>query len=94
MGIALPEVNSVQVDNRQIISFKYGTCAKSKLRGMISRRWDWVEELLEEGIDIVKVDTRSNLADILTKCLSNLEYNRQRRQIITQTSRLGGNRES
>jgi hypothetical protein len=42
-------------------------------------------ELPEEGIDIVKVDTMSNLADILTKCLSNLEYNVQTKKADNHT---------
>ena len=83
----------MQVDNKQILSFKYGTCAKSKLRGMISRRWNFIKELLDENITVEKVDTRKNLADILTKSLDNVEFNRQKEQILSRARSLGGNRD-
>ena len=72
----------LQVDNNQVISFKYGTSTKSRLRGMISNRWNWVKELKDdEEVSVVKVETKENMADILTKCLSNKEFNRQVNQI-------------
>ena len=49
-----------------------GTCSKSKLRGMISNRWNWVKELKEhKELQVAKVAGRNNnyMADILTKCL-------------------------
>ena len=73
---------TVQVDNKQVISFKYGTCTKSRLKGMISRRWKWVQELQDDNeVQVVKVASRYNLSDILTKCLDNVELNRQVAQI-------------
>ena len=76
----------VQVDNNQVISFKYSSCSKSKLRGMISNRWNWVKELKEDKeLQVVKVAGRNNMADILTKCLENAEFNRQRDQIIAKS---------
>ena len=72
----------VQVDNNQVLSFKYGTCVKSRLKGMISNRWEWVMDLKDEGVDLQHVDSRNNMADILTKCLANKEFNRQLRQIM------------
>ena len=72
----------VQVDNNQVLSFKYGTCVKSRLKGMISNRWEWVVDLKDEGVDLQHVDSRNNMADILTKCLANKEFNRQLRQIM------------
>ena len=79
----------VQVDNNQVISFKYSTCSKSKLRGMISNRWNWVKELKEDKeLQVVKVASKNNMADILTKCLENAEFNRQRNQIIAKSSRV------
>ena len=63
----------VQVDNNQVVSFKYGTCVKSRLRGMISNRWNWVMDLKDEGVDLTWVASKYNMADILTKCLANKE---------------------
>ena len=71
----------VQVDNNQVLSFKYGTCVKSRLRGMISNRWNWVMDLKDEGVDLTWVASKYNMADILTKCLANKEFNRQIEQI-------------
>ena len=77
---------TVQVDNSQVISFKYSSCSKSKLRGMISNRWNWVAELKEDKeLQVIKVAGRNNMADILTKCLENAEFNRQRDQIIAKS---------
>ena len=82
LGMELPWPLVVQVDNKQVISFKYGTCPNSRLRGMIDLRRKWVKELRDDGIcQLEKVCTRGNLADILTKCLSNVEFQRQVLQI-------------
>ena len=43
LGMELPWPLVVQVDNKQVISFKYGTCPNSRLRGMIDLRWNWVK---------------------------------------------------
>ena len=92
LGIELPWPLVVQVDNKQVISFKYGTCPNSRLRGMIDLRWNWVKELRDDGIcQVEKVCTRGNLADILTKCLSNVEFQRQVLQIQNAYNQ-GGNR--
>lgn len=83
MGIEVEQDKMrVQVDNRQVISFKYGTCAKTKLRGMISNRWNWVKELKEDGVEVEKVGSKQNMADTLTKCLDRKEYKRQVQQIL------------
>ena len=67
----------LQVDNSQVISFKGATCIKLKLKGMISKRWDWVKELQDmEMVKTVKVDTLVNVADLLTKCQSAVTQNR------------------
>lgn len=80
MDLSWPFV--VQVDNKQVISFKYSTCATSKLRGMIDLRWNWVQELRDDKlVEVEKVSTKNNLADMLTKCLTNVEFNRQISQI-------------
>ena len=82
LGMELPWPVVIQVDNKQVISFKYSTCTTSKLRGMIDLRWNWVKELRDDNlVQVEKVDTKYNLADILTKCLNNVEFNRQLSQI-------------
>ena len=72
----------VQVDNKQVLSFKYSTCPRSRLKGMISNRWQWVQEMRSEGVDMVHVKSSENKADILTKCLARKEFMRQKEQII------------
>ena len=65
-----------------MISFKYGTCAHSRLRGMIDIRENWVSELRDEGmVEVVKVNSSQNWADILTKCLRGSEFKRQLKMI-------------
>ena len=90
MGISISNNMAVQVDNKQVISFKYGTVGKSKLRGMISNRWNWVIELKSEGINIEKVASKKNMADILTKCLDRGEFIRQVNQIKEFANEFGG----
>ena len=72
----------VQVDNKQVLSFKYSTCPRSRLKGMISNRWEWVQEMRSEGVDMIYVKSSENKADILTKCLARKEFMRQKEQII------------
>jgi len=72
----------LQVNNSQVKSFKESTCMNSKLKGMISKRWDWVKELQDDReCEVVHVDTKENKADILTKCLNGPEHRRQMLQI-------------
>ena len=82
MVIEIPHRVVLQVDNSQVKSFKESTCMNSKLKGMISKRWDWVKELQDDGeCEVVHVDTKGNKADILTKCLNGPEHRRQMLQI-------------
>ena len=68
----------VFVDNKQAISFKKGTCMKSKLRGCISLRWAWVRELREAGeVEVKHVPGRLQRADFLTKGLANYKFQEQ-----------------
>jgi hypothetical protein len=81
LGIDLNTVVNINVDNSQVISFKHGTCAKSRLR-MIDLRWNWVKELKDDEIvSVSKVSTDRNFADILTKCLKSPDFVRQVRMI-------------
>ena len=77
-GIVVQFPLCVQVDNRQTKTFQEGTCVKSKLRGVVDMREQWVQELR----DLAKVKVRwvpgwSNKADLLTKCFPNWEYQRR-----------------
>ena len=58
----------MQVDSKQAISFQEDTCPKSRIRGSIDMREDWVNELRDLNIfNTIHVDTSKNLADLLTK---------------------------
>ena len=47
----------------------------SKMRGSIDRREDWVSELRDDGwVRLVKVASKDNLADILTKPMKGPEF--------------------
>ena len=80
-----PSVAVLQVDNDQVRSFVNATCAKSRLRTMISMRWAWVQELrqsAEDGSCVIRhVKTVNNKADIMTKCLEAKEFKRQVEQV-------------
>ena len=48
----------------------------SKLKGMIDLRWNWVKELQDANeVKAVKVNTKDNVADLLTKCHNRITYN-------------------
>ena len=60
----------IQVDNAAGESFQHSTCASSKLKGVYNMRWNWVTELRNTNEIVTKhIDTKKNLADMLTKCL-------------------------
>ena len=61
----------VFVDNAAGISFQSSTCQASKLRGIFDVRDKWVKDLKDvDVLKAVKVDTKLNLADVFTKCLT------------------------
>jgi len=75
MGVKVDYPFCVQVDSKQACSFNYSTCPKSDIRGSFDWREDWVQEIRD--LSVVKTEyVRScqNLADILTKCLSRLDF--------------------
>jgi hypothetical protein len=77
LGLDLSNPVTIHVDNSQVVSFKYSTCSKSRLK-MIDARWNWVQELRDDNLcSVVHVPTKLNLADILTKCLRGPEFRRQ-----------------
>ena len=85
LQIKFPSVAVLQVDNDQVRSFVNATCAKSRLRTVISMRWAWVQELrqsAEDGSCVIRhVKTANNKADIMTKCLEAKEFKRQVEQV-------------
>jgi hypothetical protein len=59
----------IKVDNAAGISFQHSTCPSTKLKGIYNLREAWVGELKNtKQIKAIKVDTKLNLADLLTKC--------------------------
>ena len=60
----------ILVDNSSGIVFQQSMNPASKLRGVFNLRWNWVTELQDKHrIKAVKVETKYNVADILTKPL-------------------------
>ena len=77
MGMQVPSIIQMEVDNTQAISFQHKTCANTKLKGVFDLRWDWVKDLQDaKEVKTIHVDTMYNMADLLTKCLSNTDFNR------------------
>ena len=74
----------IQVDNAAGVSFQHSTCASSKLRGIFDTAQKWVLELKDtKVVDAVKVDTKKNLAGMMTKCLSHAVRSSLEAQIVT-----------
>ena len=74
----------IQVDNAAGVSFQHSTCASSKLRGIFDMAEKWVLELKDtKTVDAIKVDTKKNLADMMTKCLSHAVRSSLEAQIVT-----------
>ena len=69
MGQAFDMPIEIGVDNATAITFASGTVKKSKLRH-IDARQDWVQALRDsELVKLVKVPTKDNYADLMTKIL-------------------------
>ena len=67
----------IQVDNAAGITFQTKMSPVSRLKGVSDLRHKWVQELQDKKlIKTVKVDTKLNLADILTKPLSPVDRDR------------------
>lgn len=83
MNVTWPLV--VQVDNQQAISFQRGTCLQSRIRGVVSMREDWVQELRDANkISVLKVKGTQNPANILTKCMPNWKFQKELNLITGQ----------
>ena len=73
----------VQTDSSGARSSQGDTCPSTRLRGCFDFREMWVTELRNQGeIKAELIPERLNLADIFTKCLSNLDFVIRREQII------------
>jgi hypothetical protein len=69
----------IQVDNAAGVSFQKATCPDTRLKGTFDLRAWWVKELQDQTkVLAVKVGTRDNVADLLTKCHSEKEFKRIR----------------
>ena len=67
----------IQVDNAAGVVFHNKMSPTSKLKGVFDLRQKWVQELQDKKqVKAVKVDTKLNLADILTKPLPAADRNR------------------
>ena len=72
----------IQTDSSGARSFQRDTCPSTKLRGCFDFRERWVEELRDQGTFSTElVSDSNNLADIFTKCLSNVEFTVRRNKI-------------
>jgi hypothetical protein len=78
MGWSIDLPLEIRVDNAAAIAFSGGNTRRSKLRH-IDVRQQWVAQLRDaEVCKPVKVDTKANLADLLTKMLTGDEHARLR----------------
>ena len=72
----------VMTDSTGARSFQRDTCPSTRLRGCFDFREMWVEELRDVGaIRTELVSDSDNLADLFTKCHSNLEFVVRREKI-------------
>ena len=70
-GIKVNWPVKIRVDNAAGESFQHATCQATKLKGIFDMREEWVRDLQNESkYSAVHVDTKRNLADMFTKCLS------------------------
>jgi len=83
MGILTEYPFTVSVDNTQALTFQSDTCPTSRIRGSLDMREAWIREMRD--LDIVAtqyVDSKSNLADILTKSMKGPDFARTREKIV------------
>jgi len=76
----------IQVDNAAGVTFQNKmnpSSMHSKLKGVFDLRKDWVKELQDrKQIRAVKVNTKNNLADILTKPLNGADRSRPEEKML------------
>ena len=82
LGYEFPCPIPLEVDNASAIAFSKGMTKRSKLRH-IDARQAWVEALRDQTIvELVKVDTKSNIADLNSKLLDQVTFERLRECIM------------
>jgi hypothetical protein len=83
MGAAVQWPLTVLTDSDGALSFQWDSCPKSKLRGSIDRRMDWVTDLQDRSIiTTTLVPGAENKANIFTKCLPTGQFKAERDQIM------------
>ena len=86
MGFGYPTPIELCVDNSTAVAFSQGQTRRSKLRH-IDARQSWVEALRDDSIVKFKwVPTKDNLADIGTKLLDTLTFERLRDELMVRKS--------
>ena len=86
LGYEFPCPIPLEVDNASAIAFSKGMTKRSKLRH-IDARQAWVEALRDQTIvELVKVDTKSNIADLDSKLLDQVTFERLRECIMFKHS--------
>ena len=78
LGYEFPCPVPLEVDNASAIAFSKGTTKRSKLRH-IDARQAWVEALRDQTVvELVKVNTKDNIADLNSKLLDQVTFERLR----------------
>ena len=68
IGMKVPDIIDIQVDNNQAKVFAGKTCVNSRLRNAFSLKEKWVEEIRDEGkVKVTQIPASQNMSDFLTK---------------------------
>ena len=68
IGMKVPDVIDIQVDNNQAKVFAGKTCVNSRLRNAFSLKEKWVEELRDQDkVKVTQIPASQNISDFLTK---------------------------
>ena len=87
MGCDISWPLKIITDSNGAYSFQKDNVPKSKLRGCIDRRDDWVAEVQDAGsINAEWISGEENMANIMTKCLTPKQYLKERQVIIDMQS--------
>ena len=71
MGVKIEYPIEVLVDNAASVSFQQSTNMNTRLKGIFDLRLEWCRELRDRSqVKAVKVGTKENISDLLTKCHS------------------------
>ena len=68
IGIKVPDIIDIKVDNNQAKVFAGSTCVNSRLRNAFSLKEKWVEELRDQNkVKVTQISASDNISDFLTK---------------------------